>query len=132
MALKRSLDFDFHLVQNVPHHLAREAIRRCDVYVDQLVYGAHGQAAVEAMALGKPVICYISPYMADRYPVELPIVSATRESLPEILARLITDPALRRRLGEQGRAYVEKYHDSRPLALQLMSIYNGLSFPCAS
>ena len=34
----------------------------CSVFIDQLYLGAHGVAAIEAMAMGKPTMCYISEY----------------------------------------------------------------------
>jgi glycosyltransferase involved in cell wall biosynthesis len=118
--------FDFRLVQGVPHTQAKQIMQNCDIFVDQLVLGAHGLAALEALAYGKPVVCYIKPSMIEQYPADLPIVSATQETLPDVLARLIEDGAWRHQLGQRGRAYVEKYHDAHMLARQLVQLYEGL------
>jgi glycosyltransferase involved in cell wall biosynthesis len=132
-AVKRAVEqlqpahaFDFRLLQGVPHTQAKQIVQSCDIFVDQLVLGAHGLAALEAMAYGKPVVCYIKPSMVGQYPPDLPIVNATQETLPEVLARLIEDGAWRQQLGQRGRAYVEKYHDARVLARQLVQLYEGL------
>lgn len=124
--LGRTHALEYRRVQGVPYAQARMLMQGCDIFVDQLICGSHGLAALEAMAFGKPVICYIKPSMAAQYPPELPIVSATVDDLPEVLARLLEDGALRRELGRRGRAYVEKYHDSHMLARQLIAIYQGL------
>lgn len=119
--------FSFRLLQGMPHSEALRLVSSCDIFVDQLVLGAHGVAALEAMAYGKPVVCYIKPQMVKEYPPDLPIVKATKESLPNVLRSLIRDGELRRRLGQEGRAYVERYHDSHALARQLVSVYEHLS-----
>jgi hypothetical protein len=123
--LQASHAFDFRLVQGVPHAQAQQIMQSCDIFVDQLVLGAHGLAALEAMAYGKPVVCYIKPSMIEQYPPDLPIVGATQETLPDVLARLIDDGAWRHELGRRSRAYVEKYHDAHALARQLLGIYQG-------
>src|SRR4029078_5845217 len=51
--------FEFDLIQGVPHDEAIARIAQCDLFVDQLLAGWYGGAAVEAMMLGKPVIDYI-------------------------------------------------------------------------
>lgn len=124
--LRSTHAFRFQLVQGMPYEQARQLLRSCDILVDQFVIGAHGLAALEAMAFGKPVVCYIKPSMVEQYPPDLPIVRATQESLPDVLARLIEDGRLRHELGQRGRAYVEKYHDAHLLARQLVEIYQRL------
>lgn len=118
--------FEYQRVQNMPHHQAKQMMQQCDFFVDQLIGGSHGLAALEAMAYGKPVICYIKPSMVAQYPPDLPIVSATIDNLPEVLAQLLEDGALRHELGRRGRAYVEKYHDAHMLARELVTIYQQL------
>ena len=71
----------------------------------------YGVFALEAMALGKPVVAYISDEIRKTFPEELPIVSATIDSLTGVLETLITDGKKRRELGMAGRRYVEDYHD---------------------
>ena len=101
-------------------------MRDCDIFVDQVTGGDHGLAAIEAMAFGKPVICYIKPSVRDSLPHDLPIVSATPDDLPVVLSRLLSDGPWRAELGRRGRAYVEKHHDARTIAKQLLEIYREL------
>jgi hypothetical protein len=119
-------DFDFIALDRVPRDEALDAMRRADVYVDQFVIGAHGTAAVEAMAFAKPVVCYIKPSMIDRYPRELPIVNASKHTLEERLDALLSDGQERARLGSRGREYVERYHDALRIAGELRGLYAEL------
>jgi glycosyltransferase involved in cell wall biosynthesis len=122
--LKAKYDFEFTLVENTQRGEALKIMSECDVYVDQLVLGAHGFAAVEAMAFGKPVICYVNPEIGKDYPADLPIVNANPDNIAEQLEALIRNASLRREIGEKSRAYVEKYHDERKVAAELVQIYD--------
>lgn len=121
--LKAKYDFDFTLVQGMPRGEAMKLMRECDVYIDQLIIGMHGSATVEAMAFGKPVVCYINPVTGKNYPSELPIVNANPDNIAEKLEMLIKDAALRHELGKRGRQYVEKYHDDKKIAQELIQVY---------
>ena len=50
------LPVELDIVEGVPHDEARERYARADIVVDQLNAGWHGVFALEAMALGKPVV----------------------------------------------------------------------------
>jgi hypothetical protein len=125
-ALRAEINFNFHLITGMDHNRALRAISEADIFIDQLILGGHGLAALEAMALGKPVICYIKPSMVDHYPDDLPIVNANMHNLPEILSELLNDPQRRYQLGCMGRRYVEKYHNANMLTNELIDIYKGI------
>jgi glycosyltransferase involved in cell wall biosynthesis len=118
-------DFDLDLITGVPREQALERIKRADVFVDQLIVGDYGMAAIEAMAFGKPVVCYIKPSLEHIYP-GCPIVSATPEALHRELGMLIEDRELRRELGSRGRAYVAERHDARKRAESLLRLYGTI------
>src|SRR5262249_21623277 len=98
-----------------------------DLFLDQFTVGAEGLAALEAMALGKPVVCFIKSSLQPRYPSDFPIVIADPEDLADVIAPLIKDGGKRLELGRQSRNYVETQHDARKLAAQLIEIYKDLS-----
>ena len=122
----RGRDFDFELVQETARHEALALIKKADVFLDQFLIGDHGMAALEAMALGKPVLCYIKPSMQRHCPDELPIVNAHPHNLADALDRLLANGSLRAELGRHGRAYIEKHHDAVSIARQLEAIYADL------
>jgi len=125
-ALQSRCDFEFKLIQGMPRAEALKLTRSADIFLDQFVYGDRGLASLEAMALGKPVICYIKPSLVAAYPPELPIVNATQDNLADVLESLIRDGNRRQRLGQQGRIYVEKYHNAFKIAAELVTIYEAI------
>ena len=124
--LRQKHDFEFRLIHDMSHQEAIAAIASADIFVDQILFGYHGIAAIEGMALGKPTVCYIKDTMMAQYPSELPLVNATPDTIQEVLANLIQDGALRHDLGVRGRAYAEKHHDSVKLARELRAMYAEL------
>jgi glycosyltransferase involved in cell wall biosynthesis len=124
------LPVELDIVEGVPHDEARARYARADVVVDQLNAGWHGVFALEAMALGKPVVTYLKPDVversADGYGVRLPIVPATKETLVDALRPLVEQPALRREIGAASRAYVEQVHDIDRVADRLLDLYRSL------
>ena len=91
----------------------REAVRSCDIVVDQLI-GGYGLAAVEAMSARKPVLSNLSwmdtIFRESEALRHCPIVDTTAETLDDRLRMLVDDPELRARLGAEGREYVGRYH----------------------
>ena len=57
--LKKKYDFEFILIEGLKNIEAKNQYKKIDVLIDQLFHGWYGGLAVEAMALGKPVISYI-------------------------------------------------------------------------
>ena len=55
----RQLDVELEIVEGLDHREAFERYRRADVIVDQLNAGWYGVFAIEAMALGKPVVTFL-------------------------------------------------------------------------
>jgi len=110
---------------NKPHHEAKKIYRTADIIIDSILGGAHGLFALEAMALGKPVVAWICDYMREHYPKELPIVSANPETLQPVLERLLGDPDWRSELGKRGRRYVETHHDMNIVGQKLLTLYQN-------
>jgi len=130
IAACEGLDADLELVEGLPHDEARRLYERADIVVDQLNAGWYGLFAIECMALGKPVVTFLHDEAVRRtqeaFGVEVPIVSATAETLRARLEELVASPQERRRRGEAGRAYVEAVHDIEKVADRLLEIYARL------
>jgi len=124
------LAVDLDIVEGVPHREARERYARADIVVDQLNAGWHGVFALEAMALGKPVLARLDEETVERsaegYGMRVPIVPATKETLADAMRPLVENAALRRELGAKSRAYVEHVHDIDRIADRLLAIYAAL------
>jgi glycosyltransferase involved in cell wall biosynthesis len=126
----RQLPVDLELVEGLRNDAAREAYARADIVVEQLNAGWHGLTAIEAMALGKPVVTYLKEDAVREteklFGVSVPIVSATKETLVERLRPLVESTETRRRAGAASRAYVERVHDADKVADRLIHIYTRL------
>ena len=124
------LDVDLEIVEGLDHRQAFERYRRADVIVDQLNAGWYGVFAIEAMALGKPVVTFLHDEAVRRteeaFGVEVPIVSATKETLAAALRPLASSPEERKRVGAASRAYVERVHDVERVADRLLALYAAL------
>ena len=124
--LKIAYDFEYLELNNISHIEVLECIKNADIFIDQIVLGSYAMAAMEAMSYGKPVISYILPqYFKMGIPKECPIVNANRNNLYEELEKLIISSELRSKIGKQSRLYIEKYHDTKVLSKQLLTIYNS-------
>ena len=98
--------------------IARTA--QADLVVDQINIGWYGGYSVEAMSLGRPVLCHIREQDPDDNPWghELPVLRTTPATLRDDLRVLIGDPERMRKAGSAGRSFVERRHDPRQIARQ--------------
>ena len=130
VAAVEGLDADLELVEGLHHDEAFERYRAADIVVDQLNAGWYGLFAIEAMALGKPVVTFLHDEAVRRteeaFGTRVPIVSATAETLRETLRPLVADAARRRELGAASRAYVERVHDLERVTDRLLDLYARL------
>ena len=116
------------LVEHVPHAQVKDLIARADVVVDQLLTGWYGALAVEAMALGKPVLCYLRDEDAKRFVPfhdQIPIVRTTKATLAHDLNGLLRSPSRCDELGEAGRRFVTEWHNPLRIARQTMVAYHS-------
>jgi glycosyltransferase involved in cell wall biosynthesis len=130
IAACEGLDVELDIVEGLHHDEARRRFERADIVVDQLNAGWYGIFALEAMALGKPVLSYLREEAVQETEralgVDVPIVPVTKETLRERIAELAASPDERRRIGASSRAYVEQIHDADRGADRLIEIYRSL------
>lgn len=127
--LKDEFDFEFKLVTNVKLNELYKEIQNADIVVDQLIQGWYGLLPLEAMMFKKPVICYVRDDVAKKFPSECPIINANPSTIYEVLKNtlniLINNPERIKKIGEDGRKYVIKYHDAKKIALQYAELINN-------
>ena len=83
--------------------------------------------------LGRPAVCYLRPSWIEQvrehcpgYVEELPVVSATPETVHDVVVELLDSPERRRELGEAGREFALKWHSARAAAQRFDAIYGEL------
>lgn len=114
---EEGLKVELRLLERLQNSEVRRILfEETDILVEQLIFTGHGLNGLEGMASGLPTISnledetYIAPIRRWSYFGECPLVSASPETLVNVLRKLVTRPGLRHELGKAGRAYVEKYH----------------------
>ncbi|MBR9817219.1 MAG: glycosyltransferase family 4 protein [Rhodospirillales bacterium] len=125
-------DFEFRLVEGLPRREAKKLYEIADLVVDQLLAGWYGGFAVEAMALGKPVICYLRRedfcFLPPKMVEDLPIIEASPATIENVLKEWISmSPAERQARGCLGRKYVECWHDPIQIAGRVLKDYQEAS-----
>ncbi len=124
--LKQELPrIELRLVEHRPWAEMPAFIAGCDILVDQLFMGWYGLGAIEGMAEGRTVVTYIREDFRRVHP-DLPIVSAERDTIFEVLRDLVRDPARRQELGERGRTFTREHHDTRTVGGILLRHYREL------
>jgi hypothetical protein len=104
----------FEKMQNT--EVRKKMAEDVDILVEQIIVTGHGLNGLEGMASGLPTLSnledtgYVLPMRRWSHFDECPLISATPETLVDVLRQLVKNPELRQTLGKASRAYVEKYH----------------------
>jgi glycosyltransferase involved in cell wall biosynthesis len=127
--LKTRYDFDLILVEKKTHEEALALYRSADIAIDQVLAGWYGGFAVEMMAMGKPVACYIReqdmkfvpPAMRD----DMPILQIDPGRLVDDLAAILDRRAEWQDVGKRSRRYVEHWHNPDRIAQAMLDAYRS-------
>ena len=112
----RGIACQLRLIEGVPRSEALKMYGAADIIADQFIIGAFGVFAIEAMALGRPVLTYLDEEMLGDPVFNYPLVNAHPENLTGVLEVLVQSPELRERLGRLGREAVARYLSPAALA----------------
>jgi hypothetical protein len=109
---------------DIPRSEVLTILSSCDLVVGKILpqIGWFGKFELEAMALGKPVVAYISSELFQRY--DPPIYRTTKDTFKSDLESILNDIEEQRKLSKAGRLYVEKYHSASRLLRQLDRAYS--------
>ncbi len=103
-------------------------LQKASVAAATLTYGAGVQNKVlEAMACGTPVVTTTQAVSGlQAVPGQDLLTADEPEGLADHFLCLFEDPALRDRIGQNGRAYVHRRHQWSEITRQLVSIYEDI------
>jgi hypothetical protein len=110
-------------VQGVPNKRVLELFRTSHLIADQFVAGFHGYTALEAMALARPVLCFLrnDEMMID--PATCPIINVRPEHVYDMLTKCLEGRVDLESIGKQGRAYIDRYYSIEAVAARLGRLY---------
>lgn len=120
------LALELDIVERVTNDEARRRYAAADIVAEQFLIGYFGYFAVEAMALGKPVLTFVRKPGYLPAGEECPIVSASPTTLKAELRRLALDGERRRTLGRAGRRFVERVFSLEAFGRRMDALYRSL------
>jgi glycosyltransferase involved in cell wall biosynthesis len=132
---RRALPENVIMTGPLSHQAILEAFRRSTVaVVPSIVREAFGMVAVEAMALGKPVVASRTGGLADIVVHEetgLLVPPGDASELRTALNRIVADPELRARFAANARARIKTTYSDDVVLPRVEQIYRRLLVPAA-
>jgi len=119
-------DLEFIFFDKVPNKYLKYYQSQADIVIDQLRSGWHGSTAVECLSLGKPVITYIRPEVAEIIPHQHPLINANIHTIYDVLKDLVRDRERVKEIGKKSRKYALKHHSYNVVARRLEQIYGQI------
>lgn len=130
---KEGLKVNLILLENKKNdEVKRILLEEADILIEQLIIVGYALSAIEGLAAGLPVVSNLEDtnfsQLFSRYSFlgECPLVSSSPETIKDVLRILITQPSLRKDLGECGRRYASKYHSPVTTTVLFQKIYERL------
>ncbi len=131
--LQKRWPIELLLVRGLPHHEAVKMYHRADLVIDQVLAGWYGGFAVEVMALGKPVACYIREgdlkYVPAAMRAEMPVQQLTPDTVEADLEAMLQRRAEWPEWGRRAREYVLRWHNPRLIAAAMLRAYREPGSP---
>ena len=107
----------------IPNQQVIELYSSVDIVADQFIIGFHGYAALEAMSLGKPVLCFIRNDEMKLDPQTCPIINVEPQMIYQILKEILLGEHDLIEIGKNSRKYVENNYSVSAIANQLGLMY---------
>lgn len=120
------------LLERVPNDEIKSAMQGVDLVADQFVVGWYAMFALEAMALGKPVLCYLRPDLVDLYEKaglithdEIPLIDTPVDQIAERLRWACTHRQALIDAGKRGRQFVLDHHSLVKIGSEFEAVLRG-------
>jgi hypothetical protein len=125
-AMRRIPEADFLLISRQQWATCLRLKASSDIFVDQLLLG-YGNNAIEAWAMGLPVLSGATPDIIERMKREypLPFFQTNPDRLEDDIRAFIGSADLREEWADKGRQHVERFHAPEAWVERTRSIYTG-------
>jgi hypothetical protein len=127
------LDIELILLEGVPNDVIRSAMENVDLVADQFVIGWYAMFAIEAMAMEKPVLCYLREDFIDLYVKaglvtvnEIPLINTGLLEIADKIRWAYDNREKLSAMGKKGREFVRKHHSTEHVGKIFAEILNEL------
>lgn len=116
------------LVEGVTHDELKQRYTNCNLFIDQIMGGWYGTAAIEAMAQGRPVIVSVrEEYLKyTDFKGEFPFVHADPDTIYQAIKTMLDNKDELLRLSKVSREFVENNHNSDVIVDKLIAYYESV------
>lgn len=134
LAACKGLDVEVVMVERSTWAQVLAVKATCDIWYDQVEAGGYpggyGCNAVEAWAMGIPVVAGVAPrtreLMAGIFGPRMPFYEAERASIGDAI-RALMDESIRAEYGALGHDHVQRYHSGAYSRAALLPVYRDLA-----
>ena len=128
--VKKDIEIDFILAENIKREELLEIKSGCDLAIDQvggLLGGSgYGKNSIENLSMGIPTITEFTPEYLE-FLKENPFIHTTIENLKSNIIELNSNREKLKSLAYKGRDWVEKFHSFKSVNEKLNNLYNRYS-----
>jgi glycosyltransferase involved in cell wall biosynthesis len=111
-------------MENLPYEEALALKGSCDLFIDTIGELGYGMSGLEALAMGIPTAVQLLPDH-EKILGDHPFINVSEQTLVERLIPFVESRALRRELGEKGKAWVREAHDPLKVVAKIMEKIAG-------
>jgi len=117
---------EFRLIENMSNSKLKEEYKKADLFIDQIMAGWYGMAAIEAMAIGRPVVSYIreSYFRYIDYGDRIPVITANPDTIYDTIKNHLINRSRLPEIGLASRHFVEEVHDLKKVAPKVLQLYS--------
>jgi len=125
--IQREQKIKFILMENQPRCKVLEEKSKSDICIDQVggTMGGtgYGKAGIESLAMSVPTITNMTDTYREWLPENPFNIANNEKELYDVLNELIDNAVMRKKYGENGKKWVEKYHSYKSVNLRLKELY---------
>jgi glycosyltransferase involved in cell wall biosynthesis len=132
LAQKLGIAHQVKFWNRLPRHETLEKLRECVALVHPSLHDSGGWVCLEAMAVGRPVICLdlggpaIQVTVETGYKISAYNTKQAVHDLAEAMVRLAKDPELRVQMGEAGQKRVKELYSWEAKGQSLAQLYSEI------
>lgn len=123
------LPIELVIRQKVPNEVIRETMATCHLVADQFVLGWYAMFALEAMAMGRPVLCYLRSDLLKLYEEaglidrdEIPLINTGLLEIESQLRWALANPKSLQTFAERGPLFIKKHHATQAVG----AVFSGV------